>query len=626
MDRLLRALSLPGHGMRIPRRLGLSWPPFCKPTSMTASARLVLKPGREKSLRHRHPWVFSGAVERVEGIPAPATRSPVVAHDGALLAWAACSPASQIRARVWSFDPGGAIDEAFLRARLEAAVARRAGCWTNATTPAASCTRSPTAFRGSSSIATATWRSCSCFRRARSAGAISGPRPSRVLRACAWSTSAPTPRSATLEGLAPRSGPLLGDCPARAHRRGGPRLRGGRRPRPEDRLLPRPARQPRARAPARGGRRSAERLLLHGGLHAGGAGRAAHAASCPWIRSEEALALARRNAAINGLDAARAMAGGRRLRVPAAACATRDGASPHRPRPAEVRADRKARGEGGARLQGHQPVGDEAARAGRDLLTFSCSGAVGAELFQKIVAGAAADARVDLEIARAPGRLAGPPRLDPLSRRRVPQGTLAAGCLRPYNAGFLRLRSRLRSLAPGLPSPVQPDERSGYQQHRGHPRESCHPRVQVQDAPAAEDLGPVVVAASHQRQRLDARVGHVARDVQQVLAEPDAARRGAGCLPATVEMNRYGHGKCELKERAAIDARAATELSAGARPRGERGSRCRESAPSPARRRRGKPGRPRQTKRRRRAKTVRPERRRSRLLAAHMGVSSSINK
>ena len=34
---------------------------------MTAAARIVLKPGREKSLRHRHPWIFSGAVESVEG-------------------------------------------------------------------------------------------------------------------------------------------------------------------------------------------------------------------------------------------------------------------------------------------------------------------------------------------------------------------------------------------------------------------------------------------------------------------------------------------------------------------------------------------------------------------------------
>ena len=38
---------------------------------MDAAARVVVKPGREKSLRHRHPWVFSGAIARVEGDPGP---------------------------------------------------------------------------------------------------------------------------------------------------------------------------------------------------------------------------------------------------------------------------------------------------------------------------------------------------------------------------------------------------------------------------------------------------------------------------------------------------------------------------------------------------------------------------
>jgi 23S rRNA (cytosine1962-C5)-methyltransferase len=88
--------------------------------------RLVLKPGREKSLRHRHPWVFSGAIERVEGSPGMGETVTVAAHDGAFLARAAYCAASQIRARVWSFDPGEDIDAAFLQRRLEQAVARRA--------------------------------------------------------------------------------------------------------------------------------------------------------------------------------------------------------------------------------------------------------------------------------------------------------------------------------------------------------------------------------------------------------------------------------------------------------------------------------------------------------------------
>jgi 23S rRNA (cytosine1962-C5)-methyltransferase len=88
---------------------------------------LVLKPGREKSLLRRHPWVFSGAIGRVVGEPATGATVAVRAADGAFLAWAAYSPSSQIRARVWTWEEQASIDDAFLRARVAAAIARRAG-------------------------------------------------------------------------------------------------------------------------------------------------------------------------------------------------------------------------------------------------------------------------------------------------------------------------------------------------------------------------------------------------------------------------------------------------------------------------------------------------------------------
>src|ERR1700752_2579162 len=88
--------------------------------------RIILKPGREKSLRHRHPWVFSGAIEKVEGTPASGETVTVAARDGAFLAHAAYCGESQIRARVWSFDAGETIDEGFIGARLKAAIERRA--------------------------------------------------------------------------------------------------------------------------------------------------------------------------------------------------------------------------------------------------------------------------------------------------------------------------------------------------------------------------------------------------------------------------------------------------------------------------------------------------------------------
>jgi 23S rRNA (cytosine1962-C5)-methyltransferase len=86
--------------------------------------KLHLKKGREKSLRRRHPWIFSGAVEKVTGKPAAGDTVEVVDSSGKRLALAAWSPHSQIRARVWTFD-AAAIDAAFFRGRIQAALALR---------------------------------------------------------------------------------------------------------------------------------------------------------------------------------------------------------------------------------------------------------------------------------------------------------------------------------------------------------------------------------------------------------------------------------------------------------------------------------------------------------------------
>jgi len=88
--------------------------------------RLFLKPGRDRSLKRRHPWLFSGAIARVEGEPQLGDTVEVASASGQPLALAAYSPHSQIRARVWSFDPGARIDPAFLRARVASALALRA--------------------------------------------------------------------------------------------------------------------------------------------------------------------------------------------------------------------------------------------------------------------------------------------------------------------------------------------------------------------------------------------------------------------------------------------------------------------------------------------------------------------
>ena len=83
---------------------------------------IILKPKREKSLLNRHPWVFSGAIARIDGQPRPGDTVDVLAADGRWLARGAYSPHSQIRVRAWSFDQAEAIDPGFFERRLQQAL------------------------------------------------------------------------------------------------------------------------------------------------------------------------------------------------------------------------------------------------------------------------------------------------------------------------------------------------------------------------------------------------------------------------------------------------------------------------------------------------------------------------
>ena len=87
---------------------------------------LHLRAGREKSVKRRHPWIFSGAIERADGEPANGETVLVKDAGGQPLAVAAWSPLSQIRARIWSFDSSVRVDEDFFRTRMRQAVALRA--------------------------------------------------------------------------------------------------------------------------------------------------------------------------------------------------------------------------------------------------------------------------------------------------------------------------------------------------------------------------------------------------------------------------------------------------------------------------------------------------------------------
>ena len=88
---------------------------------------LILKKGKEKSLLRRHPWVYDTAVERAAGNPKAGDTVKVVAKDGRFLAWASYSPASTLRARCWSFREDEVIDDIWFEKKIREAVAARDG-------------------------------------------------------------------------------------------------------------------------------------------------------------------------------------------------------------------------------------------------------------------------------------------------------------------------------------------------------------------------------------------------------------------------------------------------------------------------------------------------------------------
>ena len=362
--------------------------------------RLILKPGREKSLRHRHPWIFSGAIERVDGEPGMGETVEVLARDGAFLARAAYCPSSQIRARVWSFDAAETIDAAFIRRRLEAAIARR-----SIVRPGSSGLR---LVHGESdglpglvadrygdvvvaqllSAGAERWRPAWGEALAHASGAR-----------CVYERSDVEVRS--LEGLTPSVGPLFGPAPGVA------RIE-------EDGITYEvdvvhgqktgfylDQRDNRALASAL----APEADVLNAFCYTGGfslaalKGGARHVTSID--TSEEALILARRNLEINALDASRAewinadvFAHLRKLRDQG----KRFGLiilDPPKFAPTEKHVPNAARAYKDINLWAMKLLAP-----GGHLLTFSCSGAVSPDLFQKIVAGAAADAKVDMQARR----------------------------------------------------------------------------------------------------------------------------------------------------------------------------------------------------------------------------------
>ena len=92
-------------------------------TDNTGMKSIRLKEGKERSLQRRHPWVFDSAIAKGSADAGETVR--IESHTGQFLAWAAFSPASRIKARVWSWDEAQRIDAAFIAQLIDQAVAAR---------------------------------------------------------------------------------------------------------------------------------------------------------------------------------------------------------------------------------------------------------------------------------------------------------------------------------------------------------------------------------------------------------------------------------------------------------------------------------------------------------------------
>jgi 23S rRNA (cytosine1962-C5)-methyltransferase len=361
---------------------------------------LILKPGREKSLRRRHPWVFSGAVAKVQGQPEAGDTVEVRGADGALFARAAYSPHSQIRARVWTWGDEE-IDAGFFVRRIGDAARARAALGIE---PASDAMRlvhgesdglpgivadryADTAVVQILSTGAERWRDAV-------ADALLGlPAISRV-----WERSDADVRG--LEGLEPRSGLMRGPAHTErhiVHEHGlqfEVEIEGGHKTgfyldQRDNRLFLRSLTQ---------GKDVLDCFSYTGGfainaLHGGARSVVAMDSSGP------ALELARKNAALNGFSQAefieadifqalrRMRDQGREFDVIVL--------DPPKFAPTAAHAEKASRAYKDINLLAFKML-----RPGGFLMTFSCSGGVSGELFQKIVAGAALDAGVDARVER----------------------------------------------------------------------------------------------------------------------------------------------------------------------------------------------------------------------------------
>ncbi|AFI67889.1 class I SAM-dependent rRNA methyltransferase [Burkholderia pseudomallei] len=397
---------------------------------------VTLKPSKDKSLLRRHPWVYANAIDRVDGKPAPGATVIVRAHDGRFLARAAYSPHSQIRLRVWSFDENEPIDHAFFKRRVQRALAHRRAMISG--TDAVRLVFGEAdglpglivdyyvAARGAAHTGDAAAR-------AAEGGAAAPVAPGdgegrgqlvcqfmaagvehwkgAIVAAIVAATGCPNVYERSdvsireKEGLEQTTGVLAGDAPPDtliANENGvlyHVDVRNGHKTgfyvdQRENRALV--------------AQYARDRDVLNCFCYTGGFSLAALKGGAKRVvsidSSGDALALAQRNVAANGFDAARAQW----LDADAFKTLRRlvdEGErfdlivlDPPKFAPTRDSVDRAARAYKDINLSGLKLL-----RPGGLLFTYSCSGAIDMDLFQKIVAGAAADAKVDARILKRLG-------------------------------------------------------------------------------------------------------------------------------------------------------------------------------------------------------------------------------
>jgi 23S rRNA (cytosine1962-C5)-methyltransferase len=87
--------------------------------------KIILDQDREKSLLRRHPWIFSKAIAKIEGNPQSGETVEIYSSIGSWLARGSYSPESQIRVRIWTFDQDQKINEKFFEDRIRNALDKR---------------------------------------------------------------------------------------------------------------------------------------------------------------------------------------------------------------------------------------------------------------------------------------------------------------------------------------------------------------------------------------------------------------------------------------------------------------------------------------------------------------------